>query len=138
MRGHSHAREGMKGVARYRIQHISRYRYSAPVHSSAMTLCFKPRDDGGQSVVEFDIETEPEIGLTQETDYFGNTKHYLILHKPHESLEIVSTATVEVADRQLVPDSVGEETWEALRGWSNSVEHWVYTHESLWPDPPPS
>ena len=106
----------MKGTARYRIQHISRYRYSAPVQSSAMTLCFKPRDDGGQSVVGFDIETEPEIGLTQETDYFGNTKHYLILHKPHESLEIVSTATVEVANRESVPDSVGEETWEAAAG----------------------
>ena len=137
MRGHNHARESMKGTARYRIQHISRYRYSAPVQSSAMTLCFKPRDDGGQSVVGFDIETEPEIGLTQETDYFGNTKHYLILHKPHESLEIVSTATVEVANQEPVPDSVGEETWEALRGRRDSVEHWVYTHESPMARPSP-
>lgn len=137
MRGHNHACKGMKDVARYRIQHISRYRYSAPVQSSAMTLCFEPREDEGQSVLGFEIETIPEVGLTQETDCFGNTKHYLILHKPHESLEIVSTATVDVTAREPVPDSVGEETWEALRGWRDSVEHWVYTHESPMARPSP-
>ena len=120
----------MPGSARYRIQHTSRYEYSFPVQNSAMTLCFRPLEDEGQSVLGFEIETEPTVGLTQEKDYFGNTKHYLILHQPHESLEIVSTATVEVAPREALPQSMRPEGWDEMRRWRESVEHWEYTHES--------
>ena len=120
----------MNSVAKYRIQHISRYRYSAPIQSSAMTLCFKPLEDEGQSVLGFSIDTRPGVELTQEADYFGNTKHYLLLHKPHESLDIVATTTVEVSQREVSEGCVRVEEWDEMRGWRGSAEHWEYLHDS--------
>ena len=127
----------MPGAACYRIQHTSRYKYSFPVQSSAMTLCFRPLEDENQSVLEYEIETEPAVGLTHEKDYFGNTKHYLLLHQPHESLEIVSSAVVEVTAKEELPDSLGADGWEEVYGWEHSMEHWEYTHPSPMARPSP-
>ena len=102
-----------------------------------MTLCLKPRDDEGQSVLGFEIETDPEVRLTHETDYFGNAKHYLLIRQPHEALEIVSTTTVAVAPREALPQSVMLDDWDELRGWKDSVEHWEYMHDSPMARPSP-
>ena len=127
----------MPGAACYRIQHTSRYKYSFPVQSSAMTLCFRPLEDENQSVLEYEIETEPAVGLTHEKDFFGNTKHYLLLHQPHESLEIVSSAVVEVTAKEELPDSLGADGWEEVNAWEHSMEHWEYTHPSPMARPSP-
>lgn len=127
----------MPGAARYRIRHTSLYKYSFPVQSSAMTLSFRPLEDEHQSVLDYEIETEPSVGLTQEKDYFGNTKHYLLLHQPHESLEIVSTAAVEVTARVDLPESAKLEAWGEMRAWKHSVQHWAYTQPSPMARPSP-
>ena len=41
----------MTGSVRYCIKHTSCYVYSSPVSKSAMTLCFRPREDDGQSLL---------------------------------------------------------------------------------------
>lgn len=120
----------MQSVAVYRIRHLSRYRYSAPIQSSALTLCLRPREDEGQAVLEFDINTDPRLGLTCEADPFGNARHFLILHRPHGNLEIVSTAKVALEPRAALPHSVGMEAWEEIRGWKDSLDHWAYMHDS--------
>ena len=120
----------MTGAVRYCIKHTSRYVYSSPVSKSAMTLCFRPREDDGQSLLSFEIETIPAISLTSETDYFGNIKHYLIIHQPHEMLEITALSTVEPCLKAPLPESLAPETWAEIQAWRDSVEYWDFMHPS--------
>ena len=120
----------MTGPVRYCIKHTSRYVYSSPVSKSAMTLCFRPREDDGQSLLSFEIETIPAISLTSETDYFGNVQHYLIIHQPHDLLEITALSTVEPGPTTAVPESLAPETWDEIEVWRGSVEYWDFMHPS--------
>ena len=120
----------MTGPVRYCIKHTSRYVYSSPVSKSAMTLCFRPREDDGQSLLSFEIKTIPAISLTSETDYFGNIKHFLIVHQPHELLEITALSTVEPGPKEPLPESLAPETWAEIQAWRDSVEYWDFMHPS--------
>ena len=125
----------MTGPVRYCIKHTSRYMYSSPVSKSALTLCFRPREEDGQSLLSFEIETIPAISLTSESDYFGNTKHFLIIHKPHDLLEITALSTVEQSPKALVPESLAPETWAEIETWRDSVEYWGFMHPSRFARP---
>ena len=125
----------MTGPVRYCIKHNSRYIYSSPVSKSAMTLCFRPREEDGQSLLSFEIKTTPAISLTSESDYFGNTKHFLIIHQPHELLEITALSTVEQSAKAPVPESLAPETWAEIETWRDSVEYWGFMHPSRFARP---
>ena len=125
----------MTGPVRYCIKHTSRYVYSSPVSKSALTLCFRPREEDGQSLLSFEIETIPAISLTSESDYFGNAKHFLIIHQPHELLEITALSTVEQSPKAPVPESLAPETWAEIETWRDSVEHWGFMHPSRFARP---
>ena len=121
----------------YGIRHTTRYFYSTPVYNSAMTLCFKPRDESGQSLVTFDVNSEPSTLLTHETDYLGNTKHYLILHQQHGSLEINAISTVEVHAKALAAATLDEGAWAEIEGRRDSIGDWGFTHPSKFARPSP-
>ena len=125
----------MTGPVRYCIKHTSRYMYSSPVSKSALTLCFRPREEDGQSLLSFEIETIPAISLTSESDYFGNTKHFLIIHQPHELLEITALSMVEQSPKAPVPESLAPETWAEIETWRDSVEYWGFMHPSRFARP---
>ena len=125
----------MTGPVRYCIKHTSRYMYSSPVSKSALTICFRPREEDGQSLLSFEIETIPAISLTSESDYFGNTKHFLIIHQPHELLEITALSTVEQSPKAPVPESLAPETWAEIETWRDSVEYWGFMHPSRFARP---
>ena len=125
----------MTGPVRYCIKHTSRYVYSSSVSKSALTLCLRPREEDGQSLLSFEIETIPAISLTSESDYFGNTKHFLIIHQPHELLEITALSTVEQSPKAPVPESLAPETWAEIETWRDSVEHWGFMHPSRFARP---
>ena len=80
----------MTGAVRYEIEHLSHYSYTAPVQQCVMLLCLEPRQDRGQRLLDFEIETQPPANLNRETDCFGNTRHLLDLHQTHQILEITT------------------------------------------------
>ena len=125
----------MTGPVRYCIKHTSRYMYSSPVSKSALTLCFRPREEDDQSLLSFEIETIPAISLTSESDYFGNTKHFLIIHQPHELLDITALSTVELSPKAAVAESLAHEAWAEIETWRDSVEYWAYMHPSRFARP---
>ncbi len=120
----------MDGSARYEIEHVSRYLYTAPVRHSVMSLCLQPRDDLGQRLRHFAVSTAPPAPLNGETDCFGNTKHVLNIHREHEALEITTRSTVETAPAAALPASLGAGAWEELRSWRESFAHWDFMHAS--------
>jgi len=47
----------------YSLRHITRFRYSSPVHESVMELRMQPRSEGPQSLRSFQIVTNPRAQL---------------------------------------------------------------------------
>ena len=88
-------------------------------------------------MVTFDVNSEPSTLLTHETDYLGNTKHYLILHQWHDFLEINALSTVEVHAKALAHATLDEDAWAAIEGRRDSIEDWAFTHASKFARPSP-
>jgi transglutaminase-like putative cysteine protease len=74
---------------RYRVKHITEYRYNAPV-----TLCYNmahllPRDTLNQRCVNRRIDISPKpIYQHEGRDYFGNQTYYFSIQEPHKTLKI--------------------------------------------------
>lgn len=120
----------MTGTVRYEIEHVSRYRYAFPARECVMLLCLKPRGDGGQRLLNFEIETSPSASVTGETDCFGNVRHVLYLHREHDGLEITARSTVEPAFPEPLPERLGAGAWRELLSWGESVDHWDFIRPS--------
>ena len=120
----------MTGVVRYEIEHVSRYHYTASVRQCVMLLCLKPREDQGQQLLHFEIETQPAACLNREEDCFGNTRHVLDIHRSHQVLEITARSTVEAAPPLPLPARLGAGAWEEICALGGSFADWDFTHPS--------
>ena len=125
----------MGDPAVYDIEHVSRYTYPSPVRQCVLSLCLKPRDDAGQRLLSFDVTTDPPAPLNSETDFFGNTKQVLNIHREHGALEITSRSTVERTRPTTTPDSLGAGAWEEIRLWRGSSLYWDFTQPSTFARP---
>jgi transglutaminase-like putative cysteine protease len=120
----------MAEIIQYEIKHVSRYRYASPARQCVMLLCLKPRDDRGQRLFRFEIETKPQAFLNGETDCFGNTRHVLNVHREHEALEITVHSKVEPMPFTPLPSRLGAGAWQEIDSWKASFTHWDFTHPS--------
>jgi len=79
----------------YKIQHLTRYTYAAPVIDCANQLMIYPLEDERLTVDyhEVTINTIPEVALF--TDYFGNQVGVFSIIRPHTELVIDSQLVVE-------------------------------------------
>ena len=128
----------MTGPACYEIEHVSRYFYTYPVQHCVMSLCLKPRQDGGQRLLRFEVATDPVAPLNGEQDCFGNTKLVLNVHREHEALEVAARSTVETTPPAPLPDCLGVGAWEEMRLWGESFADWDFTHASAFARPSPA
>ena len=128
--------DAMPDAIRYEIEHVSRYVYPASVQRCAMLLCIEPRNDGGQRLLDFEIETRPRVSLSRETDSFGNARHVFDINRSHETLEIIARSSVEISPAPAVPDRAGTGAWEEIHANHGSFLDWDFTHPS--PLIPPS
>ena len=120
----------MAGAVRFEIEHVSRYRYDAPVRRSVMLLCLEPRGDRGQRLLDFGIETHPAGGLSRETDSFGNVRHVLDVHEAHRVLEISARSTVESTPPAALPALLGASAWQEIHALRGSFADWDFIHPS--------
>ena len=120
----------MSELAEYVIDHVSEYSYKKPVARSAMWLCLQPRNDFDQHLKHFEATTEPNALLSPETDPFGNNKHVITLNFEHDSLTIVARSEVENIAAARLPTALGPGAWKEIDSWTDSFEHWDFTHES--------
>ena len=120
----------MAEITQYDIKHVSRYRYASPARQCVMLLCLKPRDDRDQRLFRFEIETEPQASLNEETDCFGNTRHVFNIHREHEALKITAHSRVESVPFTPLPSGLGAGAWKEIDSWKASFTHWDFTHPS--------
>ncbi len=110
---------------RMRIQHTTSYQYSTPAHASYNEARLSPLDIPTQFTIEHRLETSPAAPMLRYRDYWGTRVHAFDVHRPHESLVVTSTSTVETSGAQqstsealhwdqLAADSIGDRFCELL------------------------
>ncbi|WOD38321.1 transglutaminase family protein [Nodosilinea sp. E11] len=98
---------------RYQIRHLTRYRYQQPVTLRPHTLRLRPRSDGAQQLLSFDLAVTPTPRQQSTiTDTDGNaTTGLWFASDPGDQLEIVATA--EVVTCRTNPFDYLAEPWAA-------------------------
>ena len=120
----------MAGAVHYKIEHVSRYRYTSRVRQCTMVLCLEPRNDRRQRLLDFEIEAHPAGGLNREIDSFGNPRHVLDVHRAHRILEVTARSTVESRPPPALPTRLGTGAWREIRARAGSFANWDFTRPS--------
>ncbi|MGD0190995.1 MAG: transglutaminase family protein [Rhizomicrobium sp.] len=106
----------------FAIRHITRFRYSAPVHESVMELRMQPRSEGPQTLRSFQIMTAPRAQLHAYTDHPGNAVYHFNVLREHSELRIEATAVIERAPAAVAPVSDMLE-WDRYNPLNLSSDH---------------
>ena len=98
---------------RYRVRHVTEYRYSAQVINGHTVAHLRPRETPTQTVVSSEVTTAPVADHSDEyLDAFGNHVSYRAVEQVHDQL--VVTGLYEV-DRSTPEPLVWSPPWEELR-----------------------
>ena len=105
----------MTDVARYRLRHETVYHYAGDVAHSHQLLHLTPRPLPLQICESASLELRPPPGLRRDdVDAFGNPVTRLEYDRPHERLDVIAEARVEV--RAPAPQDAGTSLpWEDVR-----------------------
>jgi transglutaminase-like putative cysteine protease len=101
---------------RFRVRHITRYKYSSRVSHCYNLANVVPRDTGRQRCLKNRITVSPTPSVTHKrTDYFGNKSFHFEIQKPHTELVITADSEVQINDLDRVLDlDLGESYGHAL------------------------
>ena len=109
----------------YDVTHLTRYKYGAPVVANDCVLRLRPRDEPGQRVSNYKVETRPTPSdFDEHEDAFGNRVARMRIETSHTQMSIKSSFRVEVA-RAAAPIAALTPPWEtaaALAAASQSIE----------------
>ena len=109
--------------ARYRVEHESRYAYTAPVSQSWQLARLTPRALPWQTLLSHTLQVEPQADERHDArDSFGNTVTHFGLHGAHRVLRVDMQCTVDVAERPTLPSGAGT-SWEAVREGIRTRRH---------------
>lgn len=85
---------------RFRVKHITRYKYAAQVTRCYNLANVAPRNTERQRCLKTRVTVSPQPASTNKfTDYFGNTAYNFEIQKPHTELVISAESDIEVTDR---------------------------------------
>lgn len=106
---------------RYRVKHITEYRYNDPVqlcHNEARLL---PRNTAGQACLDSHLEITPTPSvLHMFSDYFGNHVSHFALQQPHDLLQVIATSEVQIQSDPNRFHTADRQSWEDVRGFMTS------------------
>ena len=98
----------------YELSHLTRYTYGAPVVVNECVLRLRPREEPGQKVSNFRVETHPTPrDWSEREDAFANKVARLRIETPHTEMSIKSMSRVEV-NRAAPPFPALTPPWEAI------------------------
>ena len=107
---------------RYALRHATLYRYAQPVDIANHLLHLTPRPVPGQMVHSAQLTITPAPAHRREgTDHHGNGVTWLSIEAPHDRLEVVLDAVVEVGF-PAPPPAADTPSWEAVRDAATRAE----------------
>jgi transglutaminase-like putative cysteine protease len=122
-------------VARYRIQHTSRYEYHRGVVASFNEARITPLQLPWQIRLESTVAIDPVAWTYRYTDYWGTDVRAFETSGPHRSLEIRASSLVELdcSRRPVAPEDL---EWSVVRDSATSDEFAEYLTQSRVTEPP--
>jgi transglutaminase-like putative cysteine protease len=84
---------------RFRVRHITHYKYASRVSHCYNLANVVPRDTERQRCIRNRITVSPTPAVTHKrSDYFGNKAYHFEIQKPHTELTITADSEVQVSD----------------------------------------
>ena len=116
----------------YTVNHTTRFRYSQPVTESIMEIRMKPRSEGPQRCLSFELETQPKSKANEYLDHTGNSVHHFDILPAHRRLEIKTRAIVEIAPHTPAAATavITADAWNTLDQHRQRGCDWFFSHES--------
>ena len=109
----------------YEVRHVTEYRYDEPVRESVIELRMQPRRTGGQGLVSFEVEVEPQAQILSFVDSWGNAVHHFDVPHAHDTLDIYARAVIETYF-QSTPEHAPADDWAALAAEAVRGEWWDF------------
>jgi transglutaminase-like putative cysteine protease len=122
----------------YSIRHLTRFRYSAPVSESIMELRMRPRTEGPQRCLSFQVSVDPRAHVNEYRDYLGNAVHHFNVPGKHTQLRIVAEAVMEVTAPPELPESLPGSAWDELDNTVAQGDYWEMLVPSQFARPSPA
>jgi transglutaminase-like putative cysteine protease len=114
----------------YRVQHITRFIYSAPITESVMEVRMQPRTEELQRCHSFKLTVNPSSRVSDYRDHLGNTIHNFDIPGQHRQLALTAEAIVERRAGAELPDLLSPSDWEALDHQVERGDYWDMLFQS--------
>lgn len=98
----------------FKVHHLTRFRYEAPVSESVMEVRLQPRTEGAQRCLRFELATSPRARVFAYQDPLGNVVHHFDIPARHRELTITAESVVEFVAETVLPDALISSAWEEL------------------------
>jgi transglutaminase-like putative cysteine protease len=112
---------------RFRVTHVTDYRYTAPVAEAHLELRLTPPTRESQRVEKHVVRLNPLTEASGYTDYFGNVTQVVSLPYRHSRLTIKSEAVVDVR-LQVRPKEALEQSVQEVRQILSSTLPFTYDY----------
>ena len=106
---------------RFKIAHVTRYRYATPASESFMEARLTPRNTTSQTVVSHALDVEPACRVTHYTDYFGNAVEQFSIIRRHRLLELRAECVVDTHPVAVPPAALAITISEARQIYRTQV-----------------
>lgn len=101
---------------RYRVSHVTSYRYSEEVTLCHNEVRMTPRAELGQRVLGSQVTIDPVPNTYAErTDFFDNRVVYFDVEDPHAALTVSVESEVETSNQRLEGNLLDSVSWETVR-----------------------
>ncbi|RTL57538.1 MAG: transglutaminase family protein [Sphingobacteriales bacterium] len=119
-------------MPRFKIHHVTKYTYEAPVRDSANQILLFPIKDEHQQVLKQDLFISGEPGVDIFKDYYGNDVGTFMKAVPHTELVIDSKIEVVTRARPFPDDEVSKEKqWGELSNIKYTVPYIDYLKQEI-------
>ena len=88
---------------RYRLVHVTEFRYDGPVTESYNEVRLRPMQADTQSCLSFRLTTDPDALVGSHADYFGNWVHRFNVLGEHRRLRVEADSVILVQEQPAFP-----------------------------------
>jgi transglutaminase-like putative cysteine protease len=107
------------------INHVTKFRYSAPITESIMELRMQPLSEGPQRCLKFDHSLKPQARVFPYRDHFGNAVEHFDIPGRHTQLVINASSLIESLPRpEVVPEALDPKAWDELDALVDGGDYW--------------